>query len=243
MADGKASPGQFFKLPPADVWNAMIDAGLAYRTQRRTGIPAISIAIPTDLIHLKNNTGGAVVAGRVLEIDSALPTTVTREAMWFNGATPAPDGADTFAITLRQMPSAAIDICQVAGMAFVRLNVNQVQQTWADVDSSSTLLQSKWHGRAKIIWKSTASTGEQDAVVQLGHDFRGPINVVCTTGITGGMSASCAVWWAGSSASPASNITCHLNWMDAAGSLSAGAEAQAYWHPDQQKYVISNAEC
>lgn len=194
-------------------------------------------------VELRNDTGGNLAAGRVLEIGALLTTDIERDSLLFEGETPAPDGADLFAVTSEGVASNDFVMCQVSGLCVCRLNVNHVQQTWADVDSSSTLLQSKWHGRAKIIWKSTASTGEQDALVQLGHDFRGPINVVATSGITAGSSASCAVYWAGVAASPAATIACYLTWMHGGANIATDAEVQVTWHPDQQKYIVGAVEC
>lgn len=241
-ATGKVYPGQFLQPLPAWIQNELVDMALENR-RRRNGAASPATDMPTDRVILKNNSGGALAAGRVLEIGTKLITTLDRDHLWFNGETPAPDGADVFAITTQQSPSSALCPCYVAGVVLCRLNVNHVQHAWADVDNSSTLLQSKWHGRAKIIWKSTASTGEQDALVELGHDFRGPINVVCTSGITAGSSASCAVYWAGSAASPSATITCYLNWMDGGTDAASNAEAQVFWHPDQQKYIVSSLEC
>lgn len=244
MSIGRATPGQMLKLPPADVWNAMIDAGLWFRQQQRVGVSSSHVQIPTDLIRLKNNTGAAVVAGRALEVGTKLPTNVSRESLWFDGDTPAPDGSDVIAVTLRQMPSTAIDLCQVSGVAFVKLNVNHVQQHYCDVDSGSTLLQSKWHGRGEILWKSTASTGEQDAVIRLGSMFRGPIKGAVAGGLARGSSATTTVYWGGSAASPSSTVTVYWNWMDGGPTdVPANGEILFGWHPDEQKYVLWNAEC
>lgn len=240
----RVSTGQRWKPPRAADQNAIIEATEYYQQQIRLGqggggVPDI---FPSDLIRLKNSSGGDIVAGRVLEVGASLLTTLDRHHLWLDGVTPTPDGLDSIAIALRPMPSTAIDWCQTSGNCLARVNVNHVQHKYADVDASSTLLQSKWHGRCEIL-KPPGSTGEQDLVVRIGEMFRGPINIVATSGITAGSSASCAVWWAGAAASPASTITVHLNWMDGGNNITAGAEAQCFWHPDQQKYVVSNTEC
>lgn len=243
MAFGKVTPGQFLQPLPAEIQNGLIEMYLESR-RRKYGAPESAEEIPTDRVMLKNNSGGGLAAGRVLEIGAKLITTLDRNHLWFGGETPAPDGSDLFAITSRQMPADAIEPCFVGGTVLCRLNVNHVQQAWADVDSSSTLLQSKWHGRAKIIWKSTGSTGEQDAFVQLGHDFRGPIKGVASSGLTRGSSATVAVHWAGAAASPASTVTVHWNWMDGGTvDVPTGGEILFYWAPDEQKYLLANAEC
>lgn len=241
---GKASPGSFFQLPPADVWNSMVEAGLWWRSQRVSGVPFQPVTIPTDTIRLKNNTGGALALGRVVEVGTKLPTTIDRLSMLFNGETPSPDGSDVIAVTLRQIPSTEIDYCQISGVAFVRLNVNHVQHHYCDVDSSSTLLQSKWHGRGEILWKSTAATGEQDAVIRLGEMFRGPIKGAAASGLARGGSATVTVYWAGAAASPSSTVTVYWNWMDGGPTdVPANGELLFGWHPDEQKYVLWNAEC
>lgn len=196
-----------------------------------------------SLVELRNDSGGNLAAGRALEVGAMLTTDLDQDALWFEGDTPAPDGIKSFAVAAEGVADGDVGPFLLSGLVVARLNVNHVQQQWADLDSGSTLLQSKWHGRARIVRKATASTGEQDALVQLGHDFRGPIKVVATSGITAGSSASCAVYWAGSAASPSATITCYLDWMHGGTNAVTDAECIAFWFPDQQKYIITELEC
>lgn len=237
---------QPWKLPTAADHNAIVEAVEHYHLQQALGSPTDGNRsfIPSDMVKLKNSSGGNLVAGRVLEIGAKLITTPDRHHLWFTGGTPAPNGTKGIAILTRPMPTDAIDWCQVSGVCLCRININHVQQTRADVDSSSTLLQSKWHGRCEILWKSTASTGEQDAMVRIGEMFRGPIKGIAASGLARGSSATVAVQWAGAAASPASAVTVYFNWMDGGPTdVPTNGELVFFWHPDEQKYVLNNAEC
>lgn len=224
----------------------MVAAGIAYTSQEELGLGSglRPRQISTDCLVLKNESGGALVRGSVLEIGAKLITTPTPEALWFSGSTPSPDGTKGIAVLKYPAPSNGLVECQSSGVVLCRLNVNQVQQTRADVDGASTLLQSKWHGRCEILWKSTASTGEQDALVRVGEMFRGPIKGVAASGLTRGSSATVTVYWANAAASPSSTVTVHWNWMDG-GSTDVPSSGELFfgWHPDEQKYLLWNAEC
>lgn len=246
MSIGKVHTGDILHVLPAQIQNDLIDIALDYRRTKAMGLrdkrwTALSGG---EFVVLKNGTGANLAAGRVLEIGSPLITTPDNEHLWFAGAAPSPDGVDTFAVALRAMPSNAIEPCMVSGIVKCRINVNHVQHHYCDVDSSSTLLQSKWHGRGEILWKSTAATGEQDAVIRLGEMFRGPIKGAAATGLARGSSASVTVYWAGAVSNPANTVTVHWNWMDGGPTdVPTNGELLFGWHPDEQKYVLWNAEC
>lgn len=246
MSIGKVHSGEYLRVLPAQIQNDLIDIAIEYRRTKALGLSdkrwtALSSG---NYVVVKNGTGGNLAAGRVLEIGSSLITTPDNEHLWFSGSTPSPDGSDVIAISLRAMTSNAIEPCVASGIVKCRLNVNHVQQHYCDVDSSSTLLQSKWHGRGEILWKSTTSTGEQDAVIRLGEMFRGPIKGVVASGLARGSSATTAVYWGGSAASPAATVTVYWNWMDGGPSdVPANGEILFGWHPDEQKYLLWNAEC
>jgi len=246
MATGRATPGKGLVLPSAALWNHTLDAGREYGERQRLGRGEAprTRGIPTDLVRIKNASGGSLARGRVLELGSPLVTTVTPEDLSFTGSTPAPDGTKAIAVLREALAANAIGEAQVSGICLCRLNVNHIQQTRADVDTGSTLLQSKWHGRGEIVWKETESTGEQDAAIRLVEMFRGPIEVVITQsgGIAAGGSGTAKVRWAGSDASPAASITVYFTHM-ASGTAAENADAIAFWHPDKQKYVITELEC
>jgi hypothetical protein len=201
---------------------------------------------PHNCLQLKNNSGGNLVPGRVLEVGDKLYSEPTRWGAFFDGNVPDPDGADNVAVNLRRMDTSGstnIDWCQIYGLVKCKLIVNHIQHVYADVDASSTILQSKWHGRARIVWVSDpGNTGEQDAWVLLGEMFRGPIKGIATEDIPECGSGDVKVQWAGEDADPLSTVEVHYNWMSL-GTIAAGTELLFEWFPDEQKYVVVELAC
>lgn len=246
----KATPGGLFTaaLPSAADWNNMVDAGREFGERRRNSSTTEPrpLWLPRDCVKVKNSSGGNLAAGKVLEIGSALVTTVGRtpDEWVFDGQEPDEDYDKLYGVLLRDVPNNGIDWIQVAGVAYASVAVNHVQHQYCDVSNATATLQSKWHGTAKILWKSTGSTGTQTCLIQLGVPFWGPINgIVQSGGITAGSSGNVQVQYAGAASSPTNNVTVYLNWMDGGNNAAENDEVQFFYHRDQLKYVISNMEC
>lgn len=232
---------------PATTWNTLVDMANLYRRTQELG-PGLNTRrnqISTDRIKLKNMSGGNLAKGSVLEIGDSLINNPTPTYPWFEGSSPAPDGTRGIAVTLYDALTSKLVECQVSGVCFAQVDINHVQHQWADIDSGSTVLQSHWHGRAEILWRETATTGEQLCLVRLGQMHRGPIKAAITEagGITSGGSGEVTIYHAGVAASPAATETAHLNWMSGGAAGEEDAECLIEWFPDEQKYVIVALEC
>lgn len=238
------------KGDPLDIsaksYNSWEDAALD-NERRRLGVPKANDAfhIPPGAVMLKNTSGGNLAQGRVLEIGTSLITSFDRRYPWFNGSTPAPDGTKGIAVTTVAMAANDTWWCMETGIVMARVNINHEQQTRADVDSASTLLQSKWHGRAEIIKKESTGTGEKNCWIRMGEMFRGPIKVIITQsgGIAPGSSGTAKVRWAAADASPTSTITVYYTWMEGAANAGENKEAVVWWDESEQKYVILELQC
>jgi hypothetical protein len=247
MANNKKSQGDPFTVPPASDWNDIVDAGFEFGARRRLGVANWTSAreVSSDKILLKNDSGGQIDRGEVLEIGSFLLATTEwgqSASLWFTGETPAPDGTLGIAVALEDVPDESIGIFQVSGICLAKVAINHAQHYWADVSSSNTTLQTKWHGRAEILQRETGS-GTKWALVRLGQMFRGPIKGVCVSTITAGSSGSVRISWGGATSSPSNSVTAWLDWMHNGRNASAGAECLIHWFPDQQKYIITEVEC
>lgn len=247
---GRAQAGDnfFTRLPTAQEWNDALDAGREFGRKHRTadsrGRESLSW-MPRGFLKVKNNSGSGVSVGKVLEVGSNLITTIGQvpEEWVFNATTPAEDNDKIWGVAIREIPSGEIEWLQVDGLVRASVNINHVQHQWVDVTTTTTL-QSKWHGNAKIVWKSTASTGTQDCLIMLNTPFWGPINgIVQSGGITAGSSGNVQVQYSGAASSPANNVTAYLNWMAGTNNAAENDEVQFFYHRDQKKYVISNMEC
>lgn len=204
-----------------------------------------SFFLPPGAVMLKNSSGSNLVQGRVLEIGASLITTFDRRFPWFTGSTPAPDGTKGIAVTTLAMASNDTWWCMNSGIVLARVNINHEQQMWADVDSGSTLLQSKWYGRAEILKKESSGTGERNCWVRMGEMFRGPIKVIITQsgGIAPGSSGTAKVRVAGADASPTSTITVYYTWMEGAANAGQDKEAVVFWDDTEQKFIILELQC
>lgn len=232
---------------PATTWNTLVDMANLYRRTQELG-PGLNTRrnqISTDRIKLKNMSGGNLAKGSVLEIGDSLINDPTPTYPWFEGSSPAPDGTRGIAVTLYDALTSKLVECQVSGVCFAQVDINHVQHQWADVDSGSTVLQSHWHGRAEILWRETATTGEQLCLVRLGQMHRGPIKGVITEtgGIASGGSGEVTIKWGSGLASPTSTETAWLTHMDGGADADEDADCDIYWDPSQQKYVIHALEC
>jgi hypothetical protein len=162
MAD-KVAAGQ--PIPrSASLWNNIIDVANEY-AQRQLGQPDPigSLPNPTDIVKIKNSSGGHVRLGEVLEISGFLLTNVVRTALWFDGDTP--DTTRPFAIALQDIPEDVIDRAQVCGVCVAWVNVTSAAHQYAEVTSGSLILQSADTGPIQILYKP--GTGESLCPVML----------------------------------------------------------------------------
>lgn len=53
-----------------------------------------------------------------------------------------------------------------SGTTAVRINIQSVYHNYADIEHGSEALISGWQGRARILWKASATTGEQWCIVE-----------------------------------------------------------------------------
>lgn len=243
----RAAVGGVYRPLSARHHNALIDLAERY-IQQQLGGPASPIdpRRATDRVIVKNATGAALSRGEVVQLGDLLNDAEPGgDVLIFEGIDTDPDGSDTIAILTHAVADDGTIEAQLTGIVFCRLNVQHVQHKWADVDANDPVLQSHWHGRCEILWTSTATTGEQDAIVRIGQMFRGPIKATITEtgGITSGGSGEITIQWGGVAASPAATETAYLNWMTGGVDGDEDAECIVYWFADEQKYVITELEC
>lgn len=75
------------------------------------------------------------------------------------------------------------------------------------------------------------------------HGLRRKVKIQAAT-IAAGGSGTVRVWVNGAVTSPTQDLTAYYTWMDAGGSdLTSGMEALVEYFRDEQKWVITNAEC
>ena len=165
-SDDKASPGQPFRAPKAEIWNGMVDAGNAYRAGRLSnGVPQPTRPRETDIIKLKNASSGNRARGQILRIDGKAITDLTDEHIWLIGQAPTAD--DYFGILKEPIADGEIGRVQVSGCCLALVDVVDADHTRAKAVDSEYVLESSDDGPLEILF-APGGTGEQECVVRFG---------------------------------------------------------------------------
>lgn len=162
--EGKGSSGAKFRVPPANVWNNMVDAGNAYALSKldsQGGPPTRARA--TDIIKIKNTSGAARRAGEVLKIEGKALDTITAEHIWLLGIEPTDDCY--FGILRKPVANDGIEQLQVSGACLALIDIQSVGHTKANAIAASYVLESSEEGPLEILY-APESTGEQTCVVR-----------------------------------------------------------------------------
>lgn len=163
-SNDKASPGQPFRAPRSETWNGMVDAGNAYRAGRLSvGAPAPTSPRETDLIRIKNNSGGNRARGQILRINGKAITDLSNEHIWLVGSEPTASGY--FGILREPIASGGVGVAQVSGCCLARVNVGSTGHTRAKAVAGLYVLASADDGPLEIIY-SPGTTGEVECVVR-----------------------------------------------------------------------------
>jgi len=178
---GKASSGQPFKAPPAEIWNGMVDAGEAYRTGR-LGVsdPGPTRPRETDIIKLRNSSGADRARGEILWIDGKAVTELTDESIWLDGKTPTADGY--FAILKEPIVSTGVGRAQVSGCCLASVTVGNADHRRAKPAAGTYVLVSADDGPIEIVY-APSGTGELECVVRFGNDVPAIIIMTPSGGI------------------------------------------------------------
>ena len=151
QSEGKVFPGQPFHPPPAIIWNNMVDAGRAWADGRFNSPPGNpNRSRQTDLIKIKNSSGGNRAQGEVLKISGKVIEQVDDEFIWLDGVEPTADCR--FGILKHPLLIDEVDTAQVSGVTIAKVNVTSVDHTFADVEDGEYLLQSADEGPLEILF-------------------------------------------------------------------------------------------
>jgi hypothetical protein len=214
MTDAKASPGQPFRPPPAEIWNGMVAAGEDYNERKRLGLGGFPQpkASPRDLIKIKNMTGAARVRGSVFKIGAKVLTSIDREFAWFEGDEPEQVGR--FCIVRQSVADEKIVEAQVAGVCLARVNVVNPSHLHALVIAGDYELESAMYGPVDLLW-TPETTGVAECLVNL--QSKAPRSLIFKTpggGIAGRSGTTC------------SSAACELYYIDrTTGELTAYLDA------------------
>ena len=171
-------------------FNRHVDAAEWYHRNKALGEGGgpQGVAVSTDILRVKNGSGGNLGRGSVVGIGERLITSLDLRYLWYDYATPSP-GAP-WGILRRAAPQSAIEEAQVSGVTIARLNVTDLAHRCAYVTSGSNVLQSTFFGPVQLL-EAAAETGEQEMAVLLGHR-EGILAGVLTSALQAGASAPVA---------------------------------------------------
>jgi hypothetical protein len=165
-SEGKASAGQPFKPPKAEIWNSMIDAGNSFRNgQLSNGVPDRTRPRNTDIISVKNDCGEDRARGEILSFTDKAVTDLTDEHIWLLGSEVTV--CDYFGILKEPIADGSIGPIQVSGCCMAQVDIVDADHTCARAIAGSYVLESATTGPIEILYKPSG-TGELECVVRFG---------------------------------------------------------------------------
>lgn len=163
----QATPGMAVAQSPARSagWiNAVSEATRDYHERQRLGDAAKTLPAPRAPLRVRNNTGGDLARGSVVELGDGLLDTPDPRRIWLGGG--SYDGG-AMAIVGDPIADGAIGVAYVSGVVVARVNVANITHGYADPATSQTTLASGTTGSVRIL-STLSATGVQDCLVLLG---------------------------------------------------------------------------
>ncbi len=165
---GRIEAGQSFAAVSAAEFNRHVATSDWYHRNKALGEGGggLRFTVPSDLVEVKNTSGGNRRLGELLEIDDATRplTDLDPEYAWFLGVTP--NAQRVFGILTRPTPSNDQAPLQIAGGCKALVNFSDADHRAAYVEKDSYVLKSAFVGPVQIVWKPSG-TGEKECWVLL----------------------------------------------------------------------------
>ena len=234
-----AIPGQPINLSASD-YNGAVEAGRWYQRERRLGGGGSSPVLPvgSTIVQVRNDTGGDLDAGAVVEIDDTILTTPSNQFPWFSAIARA--GNDPVcAVLLDPIPEDGVGPAVLAGIVFADVDIVDEDNTHARVVPGSTQLKGDFGGWCRIVYKPSG-TGVKSCAVLLGHTEQTVRKAKASGTITAGSTGTANVFINGSARG---SVTVYLDWMDSAGNIGSNTEMVIQYFHDQDRWQVVGAEC
>ncbi len=234
-----AIPGQPVNLSASD-YNGAVEAGRWYQRERRLGGGGSSPVLPigSTIVQVRNDTGGDLDAGAVVEIDDTILTTPSNQFPWFSAI--ARTGNDPgCAVLLDPIPEDGVGPAVLAGIVFADVDIVDEDNTHARVVPGSTQLKGDFGGWCRIVYKPSG-TGVRSCAVLIGGFDVVIRKAVATSTITASGTGTASVYIAGASRG---SVTVNYNWMTSGGNIASGSDLNIRYYHDEDKWVPVGAEC
>lgn len=211
------------------------EAGEWYQQRKRLGqgLPPTAALVNPAVIKIRNDTGGDLTAGAVVEIGASTLTTLDRQNLWFSADVRS--GDDPFcAVLLEPIPYGKYGNAQVAGVCIASVNVIDTDNTHARAVPGETTLKGDFGGWCRILYKPSG-TGVLQCVVLICGTESVTRKIKTTSSIPAAGSGTADFYISGSDKD---ELTVYHNWADDA-DIPADTETYARYFHDEDKWVIT----
>jgi len=194
---------------------------------------------------IKNSSGSTVDRFNVLGISGVVVSPTDNLADFKNnvaltGTTTSSTYLGKFAVMQETVANGKIGLGLVSGVTVAQIDVGHADHDRVDVDTSGdTKLDSQFYGAGRILYKES-STGTKWAVIDVGAFVSPPLKATASGNISVDSSGTVQIQRNGSGSE---SVTAYLNWMEGTTAVSSGDELIIQFFPDENKYVITGAEC
>ena len=166
---------------------------------------------PTDIVKVRNGTGGALAKGNVVQLGAAILSKKSNRTPWFECDKPTdsslPNGHARYAIMREPSPEGKIKQAQISGCCLATVLVTDDDHTHAFPVDDEVVLASGFAGPVELL-EAPDGTGEQLLFVRLGLPQTIPLIVKPDGDIDKGSTGTVSIWGgaSGSESDTGSNI-------------------------------------
>lgn len=179
----KVRSGDRWRPPPAAEHNAIAEAAEYYQRHLRLGSGQQTTRFPPlfDRIKVRNDSGGNLHKGNVLELSGCLLSDHSDDHPWFTGVIPTAIDVP-YCVLRRAVKAGEIADAIMSGVCIARVDVTDTAHTHAELEASSSDLKSGETGA--WILSSLDATGLQECWVFIGGVGGGCSSQDCIQQIT-----------------------------------------------------------
>lgn len=238
MARQRAQAGSPLRISAGD-YNDAVDAGQWFAQQHALGRGGVPLSVPINpcVVRVRNDSGGDLTIGSVVELGAA---TVSLDRRQLRFVATARSGNDPVCgVLLESIPEDQHGDCQISGVCIADVDIVDADNTHARVVPGSTTLKGDFGGWARILYKPSG-TGVKSCVVLLGHTEQTVRKAKASGTITAGSTGTANVYINGSSRG---SVTVYLDWMDSGGNIGSNTEMFIQYFHDQDRWQVIGAEC
>jgi len=242
----KVAPGDQLAIRAAD-WNVLLEVADAWRQNqvlRTAGSSGITKTAGV-VVPVKNGTGSTVDRFHAMGLGDPLFTYADnaqtfKNQLAFDGETMSSSYLGKFCVAQETIANGKIGLCMVQGVTPAEITVSHADNNRVDVDTAGgSKLVSAFYGAAEILHKP-AGTGTKWVLLRIGSWEAPPVKATASGDIAANGSGTVAIQINGSGSQ---SVTAYLNWLEGTTGVTSGDELLIQFFRDENKWVITGAEC